>query len=91
MLVQTEYGYMALRVSPENSAVTTIQTLHQLVLGIRIVMHHTTREKKKKQERFDTGLERVTLGRIKHRFGQRKGRDDHHVVRIEVVGGRKTH
>ena len=43
-----------------------------------------------REQRFNTRLQCITLRWIEHRFGQGKGGNNHDVVGVEIVRGRKT-
>lgn len=89
-LKQTEHRYMTFRIASKDGTVTTVQTGHQVFLCVWVEMNHTTHHNKKREQRFNTRLQCITLRWIEHRFGQGKGGNNHDVVGVEIVRGRKT-
>ena len=87
---KTKHGYMTLWIASKDGTITTIQTGHQVFLCVWVVMNHTTHKVMKREQRFNTGLQCITLCWIEHRFGQGKGGNNHDIVWIEIVRWRKT-
>ena len=81
---------MTLWVLPEDGAVPDVQTMNEILLSIGIVMDHTTHHCHLPCQRFNAGLKTLTSKWIENALREGKGRDDHHIIRIEIVGGRKA-
>lgn len=81
---------MTLWVLPEDCAVPNVQTMNEILLCVGIVMDHTTHHYRLLLQRFNAGLKTLTSKWIENALREGKGRDDHHIIWIEIVGWRKA-
>ena len=82
--------YMCFGVGSEVSASILVQAIHQFLLGLGIESECSIPESGRRERLLDTGLYPRAVLWIQNGFCQRECGNDHDVVRVLVIGLRKT-